>query len=230
MPEGTNKNTLRRRGRRPRRPAMQAVVCGQCVGEGFIPPQTVKKLHSFPIACVGATIGRPSTYRSNAFSGIVSCKANGRGRAMLAPTRVFRQPGEGFIPPGDRALPQTSREARMPPLQTIRKRHFSERFVGAAYMRPAEFPPPQTSRVACMPPLRANPPTPTHPGSRWQPRGRGRACPARGVKGSCPLKGGRADLRAGRARPLPRCGPKTPPSHKFCKKFKISRAKWRKTP
>ena len=55
--------------------------------------QTVKKLHSCPIACVGATIGRPSTYRSNAFSGIVSCKANGRGRAMLAPTRVFRQPG-----------------------------------------------------------------------------------------------------------------------------------------
>ena len=44
----------------------------------------------------------------------------------------------------------------MPPLQTIRKRHFSERFVGAAYMRPAEFPPPQTSRAACMPPLRAN--------------------------------------------------------------------------
>ena len=30
------------------------------------------------------------------------------------------------------------------------------------------------------------------------PRGRGRACPARGVKGDCPLKGGRADLRAGR--------------------------------
>ena len=27
---------------------------------------------------------------------------------------------------------------------------------------------------------------------------RGRACPARGVKGDCPLKGGRADLRAGR--------------------------------
>ena len=94
----------------------------------------------------------------------------------------------------------------MPPLQTNRKRHFSERFVGAAYMRPAEFPPPQTSRAACMPPLRANPPTPAHPGSRWQPRGRGRACPARGVKGSCPLKGGRADPRAGRVRPL-QCGP-----------------------
>ena len=61
--------------------------------------QTVKKLHSCPIACVGATIGRPSTYRSNAFSGIVSCKANGHGRAMLAPTRVFRQP-EKIQPPG----------------------------------------------------------------------------------------------------------------------------------
>ena len=53
--------------------------------------QTVKKLHSCLIAYVGATIGRPPTYRSNAFSGTVSCKANGRGRAMLAPTRVFRQ-------------------------------------------------------------------------------------------------------------------------------------------
>ena len=53
--------------------------------------QTVKKLHSCLIAYVGATIGRPPTYRSNAFSGTVSCKANGHGRAMLAPTRVFRQ-------------------------------------------------------------------------------------------------------------------------------------------
>ena len=44
----------------------------------------------------------------------------------------------------------------MPPLQTNRNRHFSERFVGAAYMRPAELPPPQTSRAACMPPLRAS--------------------------------------------------------------------------
>ena len=31
--------------------------------------QTVKKLHSCLLAYVGATIGRPSTYRSNAFSG-----------------------------------------------------------------------------------------------------------------------------------------------------------------
>ena len=34
-------------------------------------------------------------------------------------------------------------------------------------------------------------------------------CPARGVKGSCPLKGGRADLRAGHARPLQK-PPSTP--------------------
>ena len=53
--------------------------------------QTVKKLHFCLVACVGATIGRPPAYRSNAFSGTVSCKANGHGRAMLAPTRVFRQ-------------------------------------------------------------------------------------------------------------------------------------------
>ena len=58
--------------------------------------QTVKKLHSCLFACVGATIGRPSTCRSNAFSGKASCKANGHGRAMLAPTSVFRQPG---LPP-----------------------------------------------------------------------------------------------------------------------------------
>ena len=31
--------------------------------------QTVKKLHFCLFACVGATIGRPSTCRSNAFSG-----------------------------------------------------------------------------------------------------------------------------------------------------------------
>ena len=53
--------------------------------------QTVKKMYYCLVACVGATIGRPPAYRSNAFSGTVSCKANGHGRAMLAPTRVFRQ-------------------------------------------------------------------------------------------------------------------------------------------
>ena len=62
-----------------------------CCSRPYIVYQTVKKLHSCLIACVGATIGRPPTYRSNAFSGIVSCKANGHGRAMLAPTSVFRQ-------------------------------------------------------------------------------------------------------------------------------------------
>ena len=64
---------------------------GRFAGRGLEPSQTVKKLHSCLFACVGATIGRPSTCRSNAFSGKASCKANGHGRAMLAPTRVFRQ-------------------------------------------------------------------------------------------------------------------------------------------
>ena len=82
--------------------------------------QTVKKLHSCPIACVGATIGRPSTYRSNAFSGIVSCKANGRRRAMLAPTRVFRQP-EKIQPPGSgwTSLYKTHFENRSSPLPVL---------------------------------------------------------------------------------------------------------------
>ena len=42
-----------------------------CCSRPYIVYQTVKKLHFCLIACVGATIGRPSTYRSNAFSGIV---------------------------------------------------------------------------------------------------------------------------------------------------------------
>ena len=37
----------------------------------YIAYQTVKKLHFCLIACVGATIGRPSTYRGNTFSGTV---------------------------------------------------------------------------------------------------------------------------------------------------------------
>ncbi len=39
------------------------------IAAGYI-PQTVKKCVLL-IACVGATIGRPPTYRSNAFSGMV---------------------------------------------------------------------------------------------------------------------------------------------------------------
>ena len=63
--------------------------------------QTVNKLHSCLIACVGATIGRPPTCRSNAFSETVFCKANGHGRAMLAPTSVFRQ---SELPPRGKPL------------------------------------------------------------------------------------------------------------------------------
>ena len=40
------------------------------------PLQTCRKRRSFNFnGLVGATIGRPPTYRSNAFSGTVSCKA-----------------------------------------------------------------------------------------------------------------------------------------------------------
>ena len=71
---------------------------GRFAGRGLEPSQTVKKLHSCLFACVGATIGRPSTCRSNAFSGKASCKANGHGRAMLAPTSVFDSSAEGSRP------------------------------------------------------------------------------------------------------------------------------------
>ncbi len=42
-----------------------------CCSRPYIVYQTVKKLHFCLIACVGATIGRPSTYRGNTFSGTV---------------------------------------------------------------------------------------------------------------------------------------------------------------
>lgn len=42
-----------------------------CCSRPYIVYQTVKKLHFCLIACVEATIGRPSTYRGNTFSGTV---------------------------------------------------------------------------------------------------------------------------------------------------------------
>ena len=76
------------------RPLPTDGVHGCFVGNGLDRSGDVCRCCMVKYCCgVGATIGRPPTYRSNVFSGIVSCKANGRGRAMLAPTRVFRQPG-----------------------------------------------------------------------------------------------------------------------------------------
>ena len=49
----------------------------------YIVYQTVKKLHFCLIACVGATIGRPSTYRGNTFSGTVFLQGK-RARASNA--------------------------------------------------------------------------------------------------------------------------------------------------
>ena len=54
-----------------------------CCSRPYIVYQTVKKLHFCLIACVGATIGRPPTYRSNAFFGLV-CLQGKRARASNA--------------------------------------------------------------------------------------------------------------------------------------------------
>ena len=109
------------RGRRPRRPAGGARAAarempgiGQASAEGSRPLPTdgvhgcfvgngldrsgdVCRCCMVKYCCgVGATIGRPPTYRSNAFSGIVSCKANGRlwetrGPGMPGPYRAAAQ-------------------------------------------------------------------------------------------------------------------------------------------
>ena len=56
-----------------------------------------KKLHSRLIACVGATIGRPPTCRSNAFSGTVFLQGK-RARASNArPYKSFSTPCNTFI-------------------------------------------------------------------------------------------------------------------------------------
>ena len=54
-----------------------------CCSRPYIVYQTVKKLHFGFIACVGATIGRPSTYRGNTFSGTVFLQGK-RARASNA--------------------------------------------------------------------------------------------------------------------------------------------------
>ena len=72
---------------------------------------------------VGATIGRPPTYRSNAFSGIVSCKANGRlwetrGPGMPGPYRAAA-PQKAGLPltpsPQTPLLPPSRRSPPFPP-------------------------------------------------------------------------------------------------------------------
>ena len=114
---------------------------------------------------VGATIGRPPTYRSNAFSGIVSCKANGRGRAMLAPTRVFRQPGGSHIcgPAvyGKRALMGNPRAGHARPLPRGSQKAYTNAAIPARQRRrkPPLTPSPQTP---LLPPSRRSPPFPPY--------------------------------------------------------------------
>ena len=50
--------------------------------------QRVKKSHSWPIECVGATIGRPPTWRSNAFSGKMFHRQTGRSE-QCSPLQEF---------------------------------------------------------------------------------------------------------------------------------------------
>ena len=50
-----------RRGRRPRRPAVQAVVCGQCVGEEFIPPGVFAAAQGSRAACMPPLRANPLT-------------------------------------------------------------------------------------------------------------------------------------------------------------------------
>ena len=58
-----------------------------CCSRPYIVYQTVKKLHFCLIACVGATIGRPSTYRGNIFSGTVFLQGK---RARVSNARPYK--------------------------------------------------------------------------------------------------------------------------------------------
>ena len=60
-----------------------AALPGELQGAVLTAPQAVKKLHPCLIACVGATIGRPPTYRRNAFSGTAFLQGK-RARASNA--------------------------------------------------------------------------------------------------------------------------------------------------
>ena len=76
------------------RPLPTDGVHGCFVGNGLDRSGDVCRCCMVKYCCgVGATIGRPPTYRSNEFSGIVSCKANGRlwetrGPGMPGPYRA----------------------------------------------------------------------------------------------------------------------------------------------
>ena len=87
-------------------------------------PQAVKKLHPCLIACVGATIGRPPTYRRSAFSGTVFLQGK-RARASNArPYKRFSAvPRRGQDPSlqSKRKNPhqrKRARERQIPPLRT----------------------------------------------------------------------------------------------------------------
>ena len=141
------------RGRRPRRPAGGARAAarempgiGQASAEGSRPLPTdgvhgcfvgngldrsgdVCRCCMVKYCCgVGATIGRPPTCRSNEFSGIVSCKANGRlwetrGPGMPGPYRAAAkkrtptQPSRPSILAAGLSLTPSPQTPLLPPLR-----------------------------------------------------------------------------------------------------------------
>ena len=81
-------------------------------------PQSAKKLHPCLIACVGVTIGRPPTYRRNAFSGTVFLQSK-RARASNARPLVARQLTAATYFPGEFLAKQTGTGEQCSPLQAF---------------------------------------------------------------------------------------------------------------
>ena len=106
-PAGSRLRASLRRGRRPRRPAVQAVVCGQCVGEECIPPGVFAAAQGSRAACMPPLRANPLTSaypaeRSRPLRGSVPltpARGTPPGRACPAPTDFcFRHRGFGGTP------------------------------------------------------------------------------------------------------------------------------------
>ena len=132
------------------RPLPTNGVHGCFVGNGLDRTGDVCRCCMVKYCCgVGATIGRPPTYRSNAFSGIVSCKANGR----LWETRGPGMPGPYRAAAKKRTPTQPSRRG-----STAESLPFQRRPEGL-----------RTSILAASLPLTPSPQTPLLPPSRRSP-------------------------------------------------------------
>ena len=83
------------------------------------------------------------------FPGQFSCKASGHGRAMLAPTKVFRQSGPEIFRAAARFSPPPPAGGAPSQRGPREGAHLSESEIrrGAFYMRPRKFILPQTARA-----------------------------------------------------------------------------------